>query len=397
MIDSKGSPSLTSQRNEFFLPPDLSYLNCAFMSPMSRRVENAGLSGLRSRRNPHEIHSTDFFDSSDSVRRGFAQLTGATTAIQISIGPSVSYAVATAAKNIQAVRGDEILLLGEQFPSHVYTWRRLTEEVGARLVVVPRPNENSEQGRKWNERILNAINPQTVAVCLPVIHWTDGTLFDIELIAERARDVGAFIIIDGTQSVGALPFDIGRVKPDVLICAGYKWLMGPYGIALTFWSERFQDGIPIEENWITRRGSENFAALVEYADDYQAGAIRFDVGERSNFVSIPMMREALTLIEEWQPARIQNYCRMITEHAVKEIRNLGYLIEDDKRRAHHLFGIRAPEGRSLAGLPEMLFARKISVSVRGSSIRVAPNVYNNVKDLDRLVDTLRTYSLKKAR
>ena len=331
MIDSITSEALTSQRSEFFLPPDLTYLNCAYMSPMSRRVENAGLAGLRAKRVPSEIQPSDFFDASEFVRHGFAQLIGASTAAQISIGPSVSYAVATAAKNIQPGPGDEILILNEQFPSHVYSWRRLAEESGARLVIINPPEDGSERGSAWNERIINAINPKTVAVCLPIVHWTDGTLFDVETMAERARAVGALVIIDGTQSVGALPVNIASLQPDVLVCAGYKWLMGPYSIALTFWSERLLDGVPLEENWITRKGSEDFASLVDYAQDYQPGAIRFDVGERSNFILMPMMREALALIEMWNPNRIQDYCQMITENALREIRNLGYLIASDQR------------------------------------------------------------------
>jgi selenocysteine lyase/cysteine desulfurase len=64
------------------------------------------------------------------------------------------------------------------------------------------------------------------------VHWSDGSRFDPAEIGARARAVGAALIIDGTQSVGALPFDVRALFPDALICAGYKWLMGPYGIGL---------------------------------------------------------------------------------------------------------------------------------------------------------------------
>ena len=115
------------------------------------------------------------------------------------------------------------------------------------------------------------------------MHWTDGTRFDLAAIGARAREVGAALVVDGTQSVGALPFDVQQLRPDALVCATYKWLMGPYSLGFAYLGPRFDDGEPLEETWIGRRGSENFKELVDYQDDYQPGALRYDVGERSNF------------------------------------------------------------------------------------------------------------------
>lgn len=394
--DSISRTGLSSKQSEFFLPPNLTYLNCAFMAPMSRAVEEAGIYGIRLKRDPSEIRPRDFFDDSDAVREEFARLIGAPDPANISIAPSVSYAIATAARNISIAPGDEVIILSEQFPSHVYSWRRLIAESGGRLVVIDPPKSNTKRGERWNERILESINKRTVAVCIPVVHWADGTLFDTEIIAARARDVGAFLIIDGTQSIGALPIDVTRIQPDALVCAGYKWLLGPYGVAISYWSERLLNGIPIEENWITRRGSENFAGLVDYEDAYQGGAVRFDVGQRSNFVTISMLLEALKMINRWAPLRIQDYCRNITREALDEIGKMGYEIECEKMRCHHLIGVRAPSGFTLNGLHDQLSTRKISVSLRGSAIRVSPNVYNDKNDLAALVDTLRAFSPEKA-
>jgi selenocysteine lyase/cysteine desulfurase len=69
----------------------------------------------------------------------------------------------------------------------------------------------------------------------------------IEAIGARARDVGAAYVLDGIQLVGALPFDLQRVRPDLLVCSSYKWLLGPMGIGLCYIGERFTDGEPLEE------------------------------------------------------------------------------------------------------------------------------------------------------
>ena len=104
------------------------------------------------------------------------------------------------------------------------------------------------------------------------VHWADGTRFDLPRLAARAREVGAWVVIDGTQSVGALDFPFDEVRPDAVMCAAYKWLMGPYGIALGWFGDVLQDGEPIEETWAGRRGSEDFRGLVDYTDAYGPAA-----------------------------------------------------------------------------------------------------------------------------
>ena len=133
-----------------------------------------------------------------------------------------------------------------------------------------------QRARKWNERVLEAIGDDTAIVALCQVHWTDGTLFDLEEVGTRCREVGAALVVDGTQSVGALPFDVGRIRPDALVCAGYKWLMGPYSIGAAYFGPRFDGGTPLEEAWLAREGSDDFPRLVDYTDTYRPGAARYE-------------------------------------------------------------------------------------------------------------------------
>ncbi|MCH8276896.1 MAG: hypothetical protein IIA50_05090 [Bacteroidetes bacterium] len=158
---------------------------------------------------------------------------------------------------------------------------------------------------------------------------------------------------------------------------------------MAYWSNLFDRGTPLEENWIVRQGSRDFSGLVEYEDQYQEGAVRFDVGERSNFALMPMMLQGLKLVRSLRPDRIQEYCRQLTREALGEVVEMGYRLESDAFRSDHLFGIRAPVALSLDRLKDALRERNVSVSVRGSAIRVAPNVYNDGRDIDALVDALR--------
>jgi selenocysteine lyase/cysteine desulfurase len=379
---------LSCQKSRFSLPDDEHYLNCAYMSPISVAVETAGMTGVARKRVPSRIATSDFFTESDRARGLFARLINAPDPTRVAIIPAASYGLAIAARNLPAGAGQNIVVTHEQFPANVHAWRRLERDRGVEIRVVAPPDSADGRGRGWNERLLDAIDASTAIVALGHVHWTDGTKFDLEAIGARAREVGAALVVDGTQSVGALPFDVQTIRPDALVCATYKWLMGPYSMGFAYLGPRFDAGEPLEETWIGRAGSENFKELVHYRDDYQPGALRYDVGERTNFALMPMAIAALEQVLDWQPARVQEYCAALTADLFDRVRALGYTVEAPEYRGAHLFGLRAPGGTDITAVGERLRARKVLVSLRGSALRVSPHVYNDARDIAALIDAL---------
>ncbi len=374
---------LACQRAEFSLPEDFHYLNCAYMGPLPLAAERAGIAGLRAKRFPQAISPDDFFRPVEELRARFARLIGAQEPNRIATVPAVSYAISTIARNTEAGPGRNIVLVQEQFPGNVYPWRRRVAEKGGEVRVVRRPGDG-RGGGVWTERILDSIDGATTAVAMGTVHWTDGTRFDLARIRERTREVGAALVLDGTQSVGAAPIEVAALGPDALVVAGYKWLLGPYSLTLAWFGERYLDGVPLEETWIARRGSDNFAGLVDYTDDYQEGAQRFDVGQRSNFALVPALSASIDLVLKWGPERIASYTGELTRELFPRLREMGVRVEERAWRSPHLFGLEVPRGADLGRVKEALARRRVGVSFRGTRVRVSPNVYNTRADVDAL-------------
>lgn len=385
------STVLQCQKEYFFIPDDITYLNGAYMSPSSKKVDAAGIQGLQAKRTPFNLTLDSFFSPVDEVRKEFSKLINNLEPNRIATIPSVSYGMATIANNVQISKGENIVLIGEQFPSNVYVWRELAAKNGAEILTVSAPDTKQNRGKIWNERLLETINSNTKLVAMSHVHWADGTWFDLEAVRQRTREVGAFLILDGTQSVGALPFDLQVIQPDALVCAGYKWLMGPYSLGVAYYGEAFDGGKPIEESWFNRYKSEDFADLVNYEDKYQAGAWRYQIGEASNFALIPMFSEALKGLNDWKPENIQAYCKEITTRPIAALQEMGCWVEDVDFRGSHLFGVRLPEGVSMEVLKERFAEEKIYVSLRGDAVRVSPSIYNEEKDLWHLVEVLKEF------
>lgn len=374
--------AIECQRHRFAIPPDVHYLNCAYMAPLSDGVSQAMVDGALLKREPWKYTPADFFTGSEHFRARAGELAG-TSPDNIAIVPSVSYGLTIAAMNCPLESGQTIVTLADQFPSNVYIWRDLAAKRGAKVVSVRR-----DEGACWTEAVLDAIDEGTAIAALPHCHWADGRLVDLQRVGARCREVGAALVLDLTQSLGALPLDLAEVRPDFAVAACYKWLMGPYGIGMLYVDPRYHDGEPLEQNWINRGGSEDFTRLVDYRDDYQPGARRFDMGERSNPPLLNGASAAFDFLLEFGVGRIADELARKTTAIAEAAASLGLTSAPIGQRAAHFLSLGFPEGVP-DGLMQRLADRNVIVSLRGQSLRVTPHLYNDERDADALMETLR--------
>ena len=373
---------MNCQIDKFIIEGNKTYLNCAYMSPMLKTVEEAGIKGLKIKRAPHNILPEDFFSDVNDLKKSFAKLINLDKHERIAISSSVSYGLANITNNIQLKESDNVILIGDQFPSNVYPWMELTKKYNANLRFINKPNSEDNAGRAWNEKILNSINKQTKIVAMGLVHWADGTIYDIKKIRKKTKEVKALLIIDGTQSIGVMPFDIKTTKPDALICAGYKWLMGPYGTGLSYYGPFFDNGKPIEESWINRKNSEDFSNLINYEDEYGEYARRYSVGQQSNFINISMLKAGIDQLNNWGVKNVYKYIESITTPCFPLLNRENTWYEDSKFRSSHLFGIRPK--KNLKKILKKIRENNIFISLRGDIIRVSPSVYNTKEDVQKL-------------
>jgi len=379
---------MKNQKALFNLDPDIYYLNCAYMSPMLKSVEEKGIAGIQRKRNPFTLKPIDFFSEAEEVRTSFANMANCMPS-QVALIPSASYGLSTALKNISGEGRKHAITIKEEFPSGVFPLRRWCKEHKAELKVIDSGKPEGAQGAAWNQKILEAINKDTALVLMSSVHWMNGIRFDLEKIGARCREVGAKFIVDATQSFGALPIDVVASHIDALICACYKWMMGPYSSGLAYFNETFNEGIPLEETWMNRTNAVDFRGLTAYDEQYKPDAGRYNVGESGNFILLPMIKEALRQLQVWKVEEIQAYCQKLIQPLVNFCESIDCKLEHASYRVAHLTGLNLPDTIDLPSLLKNLHSQKIIVSVRGNTIRVAPNVYNTEDDIQALIQVLK--------
>jgi len=374
--------TVSSWRELFDLPRDIAYFNAAQIGPMPNRAVAAGQAAFTAKARPWTRTVPDaFFNAPEALRSAAARLFNA-DADSLALVPAASYGLAVAARNLTLEAGQEILVLADQFPSNVYTWRAMAARDGAVMRTVSRGDNQS-----WTEALLDAIGPNTGLVACGALNWIDGGRIDLDAVGEAARGVGAALVLDLTQSLGVMAFDVQAVQPDFAVAAGYKWLLGPYTLGYLYVAPRHCEGEPLEENWINRAGSEDFSQLINYRDGYQPGARRFDMGERSNHQLVPAALEALNVLSEIGVNAAADHCAVINTALIEAAAPFG-LRADTPDRAGHYLSLALP-GDAPSDLAQQLDAHGVKVSQRGPRLRISPHVYSDAEDVARFAAGLK--------
>ena len=194
---------IPSQKHLFNIPEEITYLNCAYLSPQLRSVTQAGLNAVSSKETPWLLTPPDFFTLTEEARTLFAELIDARTN-DIAIIPAVSYGISVAALNVKLEADQTVVVLEDQFPSNVYSWRERVKEKGANLKTVAHPPDDD-----WTAALLDQIDENTAVVAVAGCHWTDGCIIDLVKLGQRCREMNAALVIDATGSLAGATNECG--------------------------------------------------------------------------------------------------------------------------------------------------------------------------------------------
>ena len=376
---------ISCQRNLFNIPDEIVYLNTAYISPLSLKVEKAINKGCKLETEPWKIDPEfHFFHQIKETKIIFSNLFNISYK-NVSLIPSASYGISTAANNIKLTKTkNKILILKDQFPSNVYPWMELSKKQEGVLEIIDDLNETT-----LTEEIINKISEEVAVVAIPNIRWTDGYIIDLKKVSGACKKFDVNLILDLTQSAGAMQIDLKEINPEFAIIANYKWMLGPYSTGFLYISDKFIDGAPLEETWIGRKNSQDFSKLTDYQSLYNSDSIRFDMGQRANFSLLPGVKAALEQLHDWSIRKIENTLYQNNMIICKGLSELGFEILSEKNRAPHFISARLPgyDGNLLINI---LKKNKIFISERSGFLRITPHLWNNEEDFFKLINCLKS-------
>jgi len=372
---------IDNQRHLFDIPDGITFLNCAARAPLTTASIAAGEAAVARRLRPWERDAEEATQTAERVRGLFAGMIGA-EADDVAIVPAASYGIATAALNLPVAAGQAIVVPEEPFPSNFFTWRDLARDTGARIETVPEPADGD-----WTAAVIERIGADTAIAAMAACRWTNGAAIDAEAVGARCRETGTALVLDATQSVGAMALDVGRIRPDFLIASGYKWLFCPYTLAFLYAAPERQDGRALEGHMYNRLDAMAVDGPTRYPEEGTPGARRYDMGQVFNDIHLPMAAMSMDQIAAWTPAVIGETLRPLTDRIAEAGAERGFTTPPADHRVGHYIGLRRPGGFP-ASLGPALAAERVYISIRSGTLRVSPHLFNSVDDVDRLFEAL---------
>ncbi|HKO02696.1 MAG TPA: aminotransferase class V-fold PLP-dependent enzyme [Thermoanaerobaculia bacterium] len=364
---------------------DAVYLDIAAHAVMPRVAAAAAEAAIEANRFPHHVDDANFFDVPRALRASIATLIGG-NAHEVALTTGASTGLQMIAHHIDWRRGDGIIIGGGDFPLHHAVWKPMEERAGAELTVVaPR------DGVIAAEDVIEAITPRTRVVSLSHVRFDTGALLDTARIAAACRASGAWFVLDASQSCGAVPIDVCELGVDVLVSAGYKWLLGPYGTGFLWVRDaRLDELLPGPFYW-TAQDIDDFRSLRFDGPKPTRDAKRWDAAESAMQLNLNLaaFRASVDLVVRIGPENVLRHgldlidtlFRRLPPHCAP-----ASPLEHDERGAFGSFTAGSPD--DTAALHRRLCAAKFFASLRQGKIRVAPHLFNSVEQIGMLIDEI---------
>jgi cysteine desulfurase/selenocysteine lyase len=377
----------TDWRREWFEIEDATYLNASGQGPMPRVSIRAAQAALEAKKNPHHMADSTYFEVPNRVRASIAKLIGG-KAEEIALTSGASSGVAAVAYGLTWKPGDEIITAKGEFPLQYTAWKPMEEREGLKLKIVS-PRERFITA----DDLIAAMTPKTCLISVSLVRFDDGSLLDAPRVAAACHAQGALLLLDVSQCCGAMPMDVTQLGADFLVCAGYKWLLSPYGTGF-FWikSEHLSIVRPGPFYWMAVAGSDNFASL-SFDDPKPApSAKRWDSPEWASYFNLNLatMDASVDFVVRMGPERVAAHNRKLMELMFERLPKDRCVPASPLYAAHRgPYGCFAARSREKTSeLYQHLRKENVVVSLREGNIRVSPHMYNSERDIDRLISVI---------
>lgn len=382
MVTATPTPAKLNWRDEWFEFDNATYLNVAGNGPLPKVSVKATQAAIEWKKFPQRVPDEAYFEVPNRIRASIAKLIGASPE-EIALTTGASTGMAAVAYGLTWKPGDEVVTAKGEFPLEYTTWRPMEQREGLKLKVVSPSDRFITAGD-----LIAALTPRTRLVSVSLTRFDDAAMIDAPRLAAACHAQGAMLLLDASQCCGAMPMDVAMLDADFITCAGYKWLLGPYGTGF-FWAKSAHIAAmrPGPFYWTAAEGANHFGSLVFTHPKVATGARRWDAAETASYFNLAAMAESVELVLRMGPETVAAHNRVLMEQMFERLPKDRCVpaspLDPAQRGPYACFTARTPE--KSAALYAKLQAENIYVSLREGNLRVSPHLFNTERDIDRLI------------
>lgn len=364
------------------------YFNTAAYGPLPEKTKKAIVENINLRLAVDKEDIRQMYALRDTLRDDFANLIGA-EARQIGLSMNTSIGLDLAAYGLPLKEGDEILVSDVEFPAAVYAWRGVSETKNLKLTFVKSTDKKFDLGK-----LEKAISDKTKVISVSFVQFFNGYKINLAHISELCKKRDIFFVVDGIQGVGTEPINVKELGIDILACGCQKWLLSPYGSGFFYISDSVKDKlIPLSITWYAADWQLDHTDLFKYDLPYFDTAEKFEAGYYAT-LNMLGMKAAIDIIADLGVENIQKHNHALIDRLVSYLKETEFynikssLVENERSS---IFTFTCDDHHSLF---KYMLENKVKAANREGSIRISAHLFNNEKDIDKLIEVLTVYEKK---
>jgi selenocysteine lyase/cysteine desulfurase len=364
-------------------------MNNGTLGPMPKPVFNALTRYFR-------VQVTNPFDSynylptfREAVRTKLAAFVNASPD-EIAITSNTTEGLNFVINGLDLKAGDEVLMSNLEHPGHVGPWKLKEKRAGIAIKEVPL----SPTAKSVDEIVgafAAAVTPKTRVISISHTVFITGLIMPLKELSRLARDKGLLILADSAHGIGMLDLDMKALGIDFFASSPYKWLGAPTGVGLLYVRREALDKV--------------YPTVVSSGWENNAKASKLDPSGQRSDAMLFALDEALNFNNRIGKTRIERRIKVLAARLKQELAKTPGVKVHTPADPYLSAGLTAfSMGGSLEPKLVDYLREKHNLVVRTTGnpqagtygIRVSTPIYVSTKEVDMVVDGVRTLLSHKA-
>jgi cysteine desulfurase/selenocysteine lyase len=372
-------------QKEFNLRKDILYLNHAGVSPWPLRTARAIQHFAEENMEQGSLGYPEWLKVEMNLRIQARQLLNAPSKDDIALLKNTSEALSVVAYGVEWKEGDNIVSSNQEFPSNRIVW----DSLSAKGVAFREADLDSSGSPE--DALFSLVDERTKLLAVSSVQFSTGLKMDLERIGEFCGRRGILFCVDAIQSIGAVQFDVQKIRADFVMADGHKWMLGPEGLALFYCHPRTRAHLKLNQfGWHMVEAMGDFDRKEWAAAE---SARRFECGS-PNMLGIHALSASLSLLLEVGMDNVEKEVLKRSEYLFDKITSVPELQLITQTKTNRFAGIVTFRRRHIdnTALYHYLMQHNVMCAPRSGGIRLSPHFYTPFQQLDQAIDMIMKFN-----
>lgn len=376
---------LLNHCSDFDLDSQHHWLNAASEGPIPLISKKALEEAIYWKLSPERLTIPMFQRVPLELKRSLANLLNVNY-VDIILGNSATYGLHLLANGLPLASGDDVMVMQNDFPTDILPWLSLKER---NITVRQIPSTSTVL---TVDEISESVQKTTKVICLPMIHSFSGHMIDYVKIGNLCREKNILFIVNISQAAGVIPLDLNTLPIDAVVCAGYKWLLGPYGTGFCWMKESVRQSLNYPHNyWISLMDEASLMGEGDLSLNNDRSSRRYDVFGTANFFNYVPWKTSIDYLMGIGVTNIQSHNQVLMKQFIQGVDKNRFRFISPLNYSSPIGVFTYFDSKQNKRIYDFLLSKNFHLAFWKNNLRISPHIYNQQASIDQLLGALNEF------